>query len=287
MRKPINSTALESYEEERALLSEEKITEILHSGKQWSLAPLLQKGGTAFFPHTYLSECGHQVAAIVQGCLDTGADQVLALGVLHPLREDLCAAKDKEQNKEDLSNEATRCIASLDNEHKYLLDNEYCLDNFEFLFQEEVKRRGIWPPKLFLRYPSIVAQDPASLPGIEELQSLVKDSVVVATSDFCHHGVAYGGAVDTPYGLNDRGRQYAQEAIEKGFTLLKQGNYEAYYKHCLATKSDSVDVATVMHYLLGGFSGKILDLRLVNTANLFEGHPAPSWVAATLAVCSV
>jgi hypothetical protein len=48
---------------------------------------------------------------------------------------------------------------------------------------------------------------------------------------------------------------------------------------------DPSDVTVVMHYLIGDkASPKILDLKLVDVSPLFEDNPAPSWVAATLAI---
>ena len=70
------------YLEERKLISDKSIDRILEHGRRWSLGSILSKGGSALFPHAYLSACGHQVAAVVQGCLDSGADQVVVLGVL-------------------------------------------------------------------------------------------------------------------------------------------------------------------------------------------------------------
>ncbi len=48
--------------------------------------------------------------------------------------------------------------------------NEFSLANFMFLFEEEVKRRGIKSPQLIVRYPYLVGGKPELLPGIDELQ---------------------------------------------------------------------------------------------------------------------
>lgn len=50
-------------------------------------------------------------------------------------------------------------------------------------------------PKVIIRYPNLVYGHPESLSGIEELKLLAKESIVVATSDLCHHGTAYGLSV--------------------------------------------------------------------------------------------
>ena len=72
-----------------------------------------------------------------------------------------------------------------------------------------------------------------------------------------------------------------------GFSLLKQNDYSAYFDHWMNPQAigDPSDVTVVMHNLIGHKAHpKILDLKLVDVSPLFEGDPAPSWVAATLAI---
>src|SRR6266446_1234081 len=91
------------YQEERHALSREEIDAILDAGRAWELSKWLSSGGVALFPHTYLSACGPYIAACVHGALDSGADHVLALGVLHSSTDELSAARARERAHGDLS----------------------------------------------------------------------------------------------------------------------------------------------------------------------------------------
>ena len=66
----------ELYRREHAELGERGTLERLERGREWDLAPTLVSGGVVVFPHAGVLDCGHQVAAAVHGCLDSGADRV-------------------------------------------------------------------------------------------------------------------------------------------------------------------------------------------------------------------
>ena len=198
---------------------------VLDQGKKWGseLANTLNAGGAAVFPHTFLSQCGYQIAAAVHAVLDSGADQALVLGVLHPRTESLMQARSKELNEEDISNEPSRGVFKPDINPNHCLSKEFSLDLFKIIFDFEVKRRGIRPPKLIERYPSLVNRDPANLPGIKELEQIARDAVIVATDDMCHHGVGYGVSSEHAYQIDERGYHFAKNLIEDGYKLLKKG----------------------------------------------------------------
>jgi len=282
----MKSQCFEDYKVEREHLSEKEIDKMLEAGRNWNLAPTLALGGVAIFPHTYLHVCAAQIAAAVHGALDSGADQVVAIGVLHSCSHEFQQARAKEKNHENLADCLFRGV------HGPLLasgdywKNEYSLLSFEFLWNEEVKRRGIKAPKLLLRYPYLVNRQPENLPGIQELEALCKDSCVVATSDLCHHGVAYGMAKESVF-TGDLAYAFAKENIETHLDILKTGDFERYYQHCLQIRSDSFDVGTILHHLRGPFRATLLDLVLGDVAPLFVGHPAPSWVACGLVECTL
>ena len=278
----MKESALDDYAKERESLSADEIDEILTEGKKWNLSQTLKEGGSALFPHTYIKECGYQTAAVVHGCLDSGADQVLALGVLHPLTGSLRLARLREMYFQDVTKESARGILGPGTGLDRAWTAEFSLLSFLFLWSEEVKRRGIESPELIIRYPYLVNREPEKVPGIEELQSIAKDSVVVATSDLCHHGLAYGHAADYAFDISDEGELFARDQIQKGLDLLEHSDYKSYYQHCLQTKSDSLDVCTVLRHLLGPLRGTILDLNLVDASDLYDGAPQPSWVAASL-----
>jgi len=276
----LKSNALRDYSIERASLTQDEISKILEQGKQWNFAKTLKNKGTAFFSHTYIRQCGAHAAAAVHSCLDTSADQILALGVLHSrLRKDLWAARLKEFNHQNVMNDSIRGCHLPDSKY---VDCEFSLDTFEFLFNEEVKRRGIKAPKLIKRFPYLVNRDPSSLNGIEELEQILRDSVVVATSDFYHRGKAYG---HPPASLKTIDEEQIKNQVKQGFSLLSKGDYSSYHQYCLETSSDSCDVATVLHYLLGSFEANIHDHKFIDVSNLFEIETDSSWVSATVVEC--
>lgn len=158
------------------------------------------------------------------------------------------------------------------------------MDLFKILFDFEVKRRGIKPPRLIERYPSLVNRAPANLPGIQELQQIAKDSVIVATDDMCHHGLGYGVSLDSAQPIDEKGYHFAKNLIEEGYQHLKKGDYRSYFFHWMNPLAigDPTDTAIVLKYLLKDIAMKILDLKLVDVSSLFEEEISPSWVAATL-----
>ena len=280
--KPMKASCLLQYAQERATLTEQDIDQILEQGKKWSLANTFRSKGSAFFPHTYIRECGYQAASIVHSILDSGTDQAVLLGVLHPLDDRLLHSRKLEIDGKDISNESCWGILGPGIAKDSAWKNEFSLDNFLFLWNEEINRRGIRPPRLLVRYPCLVNRQPEKIPGIEELKKEVRDSVVVATADLCHHGVAYDEPLENVFSISEKGLQFAKDTIEKGLKIMNSDNYDIYYQYCLQAKSDSLDVGTMLRYLLGPITGTILDLKLVDVSGLFENDPQPSWVAATL-----
>lgn len=266
----------DQYYNEPKELGIEGMCDILDKGKKWGkeLARTLNAGGAAVFPHTFLSQCGHQIAAAVHAILDSGADQALVLGVLHPMTESLMLARSKELNEEDISSEASYGVFGPEKDPKGCLSKEFSLDLFKILFDFEVKRRGIRPPKLIERFPSLVNRDPANLPGIKELQRIAQDAVIVATDDMCHHGVGYGVIPEDAFQLDEKGYQFAKKMIEEGYRLLQKDDYRGYYFHWMNPLAigDPTDTTTVLKYLLGKTSMDILDLKLVDVSSLFENN---------------
>lgn len=285
--KKMKAGAFDQYYEEPKTLGEQGMNAILDQGKKWGkeLANTLSSGGAVIFPHTFLSQCGYQIAAGVHAILDSGADQALILGVLHPMTEALMQTRSRELNDEDLSAEISRGIFGPGLDPNNCLKNEFSLDLFQILFDAEVKRRGIAAPKLIKRFPSLANKDPAKLPGIKELEQIAKDAVIVATDDMCHHGIGYGVSDNDAMQINDEGYRFARSCIEDGYALLRKNNYRDYFFHWMNPLAigDPTDTTVVLKHLLGDVSTHILDLKLVDVSMLFENNVSPSWVAATLA----
>lgn len=274
--------ALDSYRKERNALTKKEIEEILEQGRKWDLSTTLSNGGALFFPHTYIRQCGHQIAAAVHACLDSGADRIIVLGVIHALSERIDKARKKERERQDISGEPLWGCFGPGLACDPVWQEEFSLDNFLFLWDHEVKRRLVKPPELIIRYPSLANREPEKLPGIEELKAFSRNSVIIATADLLHHGAAYGHAQERIIPIGEKAYRFAEDQIIKGLALLQEQNYGAYFDHCMDTLSDSHTVGTVLSHLLGRVHGKILDLKLIDVADLFEGNPTPSWVAASL-----
>ena len=264
-----------------------QLYEILDQGKEWSgeLASALTKGGGAIFPHTFFSQCGEQMGAVIHAILDSGADQVLILGTVHPF-PGLFEARIKEFKGEDISQEPSWGVLDPESANgKALLKNEFSLNLFKSLWEIEVKRRGIKPPRIIERYPSLVNRHPETLPGMQALKEIAKNAVIVGTEDYCHHGVAYAIPKNSAIPTGDQALSFARQQIDKGFSLLQQNKYAEFYKHGMHLNAvgDPSDVSAVIHYLVGSYAQpKILNLKVVDVSHLFEHDPSPSWVAATL-----
>jgi len=171
--------------------------------------------------------------------------------------------------------------------------------NFMFLWEKEIERRGIKPPELIVRYPYLAGGKPEILPGIEELQAIAKDAVVVATTDAFHHGIGYRERRSPVLDYRERsslttgeppeqalypeqgGLELARQRINEGLEILGRGDYWGYNQHCVSAKSDGRDVGQVVRYLLGPLEGRILDLTYTDTTDMYNAPP-PTWVAAAL-----
>ncbi len=267
--------------QEQFELGEEGALRLLDAGRKWNLAPTLQAGGAIIFPHLGINACGHQIAAAVHACLDSGSERVLVLGVLHALTDELQDARVRVANGADVTQEATWGVQGPGLSRRQDWQDEFSLLNFLFLWQAEIKRRSIAGPELIVRYPYLAGGRPHSLPGIEELQHVVHDAVVVATMDPFHHGIGYGEPPDTALFPHTGGLDLARRRIEEGLALLKLGDYWGYNQHCVSAKSDGRDVGQVLRYLLGPLDGRILDLVWEDMASLYD-KPSPSWVAGAL-----
>jgi hypothetical protein len=270
-----------SYAQEREQLGPGGIDRLLEAGQAWNLAATLAAGGAVVFPHANLTSCGHQIAAAVHACLNSGADRVLVIGVLHALDDELEAARVRVASGADVTQEPYWGIqgpglGGLDHWR-----NEFSLSNFLFLWQEAIKRRGSPGPELVLRYPYLAGGRPELLPGIEELQQIVTDAAVVTTADPFHHGIGYGDPPESALFADRGGLDLARRRIEEGLAILGAGDYWGYNQHCVAAKSDARDAGQVTRFLLGPLDGHILDLTWHDTTEMYH-QPEPTWVATAL-----
>ncbi len=267
--------------QDQARLGEQGALRLLDAGRAWDLAPTLRAGGAVIFPHATLEVCGHQIAAAIHASLDSGADCVLVLGVLHARTQELEDARVRVAQGSDVTRETAWGIRGPGLSGQTDWQAEFSLYNFRFLWEMEVKRRGTTPPTLIERYPYLAGGHPEILPGIQELQDIARRAVVVATMDAFHHGIGYGEPPETALPPEEGGLDLARQQIEEGLALLHKGDYWGYNQHSVSAKSDGRDVGQVLRYLLGPLDGCILDLVADDMTGMYN-KPAPTWVTGAL-----
>ena len=91
------------YRKEHEAMGERGTLERLERARQWDLAPTLAAGGVLAFPHAGVLDCGHQIAAVVHACLDSGADRVIVVSVLHAFSDEMEQARIRVAAGEDPS----------------------------------------------------------------------------------------------------------------------------------------------------------------------------------------
>jgi hypothetical protein len=271
----------ELYAAEHAELGERGTLERLERGHEWDLAPTLAAGGVVVFPHAGVLDCGHQVAAAVHGCLDSGADRVIVISVLHAFTDEMEDARRRVSAGEDPSTWPFWGIQGPGIDGREEWRGDHALISFRHFWEAETKRRGGTAPEVVERYPFLAGGRPDRLPGIEELAALAEDAVIVSTADPFHHGIGYGDPPERALDPHEGGLELARATIEEGMELLGRGDYAGYDAHCVEAKSDARDASVVFRYLRGELTGKIVDMAYTDTAALYEADD-PTWVAAPL-----
>ena len=190
----------ELYRSEHDELGERGTLERLERGREWDLAPTLAAGGVVVFPHAGVLDCGHQVAAAVHGCLDSGADRVIVVSVLHAFTDEMEEARRRVSAGDDPSEWRFWGIQGTGLEAGDEWRDDHALISFRHFWAAETTRRGVRGPEVVERYPYLAGGHPERLPGIEELAELAGDAVIVSTADPFHHGVGYGDAPERALG---------------------------------------------------------------------------------------
>ncbi len=283
------------YADERERLGEIGLAQRLDAAPE--LEPATSKCALVF-PHTLASMSGQLTAAVARAVVRSGASEVLALGVLHGAR-----ARDAELVRRARAGDRD-AVASLRRVHDAsdaFCAEEFSLDAFEVLLRLAAQREGRSAPRVLARFPFLVGDDPASLPGIEDLAALAARMPVVATTDPIHHGAGYG----TPEGerLFERDEStwaWARDCIAKQFALLAQGRFADFAALANAVRSDFRDNGPVLACLprragtpagdrpagrecprANGTPAELLELHLVDYAEVLAAE-SPTWVAAPL-----
>jgi len=280
-RDQLQNDILAQYQREHEELGEEGTYRLLDQAKQWDLSDTLNSGGVLVFPHAGVSDCGHQIAACVHACLDSGADRVLVVSVLHAFTDEMQDTRVRVANGEPPSNFRHWGIQGPGLDGLQDWKHDHVLTSWRHFWEAETKRRGIEGPQVIERFPYLAGGKPHELPGIEELIEIAKDAVIVSTADPFHHGIGYGDAPEDALHPHEGGLELARKKIQEGIDILAAGDNWGYNQHCVEAKSDARDAGQVFRFLRGPMIGEILDLTYTEAGDLYNAPP-PTWVAGAL-----
>lgn len=271
------------YNREHAALGEAGTLAHLERGRQWDLSGTLREGGVLVFPHAGVADCGYQIAACVHASLDSGADRVIVISVLHAFTDEMEQARRRvAAGGTDLSKEPLRGIQGPGIEGRQEWRGDHALISWRHFWNAEVQRRGLSKvPEVIERYPYLAGGHPETMPGIEDLQNIAKDAVIVSTADPFHHGIGYGNTPEDSFHPDEVGLARARAVIESGIAMLEKGDYWGYNQHCVQAKSDARDAGQVFRCLRGPLKGRIVDLTYSDATELYK-QPPPTWVATPL-----
>jgi hypothetical protein len=204
---------------------------------------------------------------------------VLALGVLHGGRRSdalrVAAARAGDRHAIDQLRGVHRASG--------VAGEEFSLDGFTTVLALAARETGC-SIEVVERYPFLVGDDPATLPGLDELAAIVESgALLVVTTDPIHHGHAYGSPPAECLAAEDPATvATARALIEAQLALLSAHRFDAFQVLATRHRSDFRDTGPVMAALLGaGFAWTLHDLALVDYSAALEAQP-PSWVAGAL-----
>ena len=280
-RDQLQDDILALYRREHNELGETGTLELLEKGQELDLSSTLEAGGVIVFPHSGVADCGHQVASAVHACLDSGADRVLVVSVLHAFTDEMQNARVRVAEGEDPANFRHWGIQGPGLEGLQNWEHDHVLMSWRHLWDAETRRRGIEGPEVTERFPYLAGGHPERFPGIDDLVEIAMDAVIVSTADPFHHGIGYGDTPENSFFPGDGGLDLARKTIQEGIEILGNGDYWGYNQHCVDAKSDARDAGQVFRYLRGPMEGKILNLSVSVADELYKAPP-PTWVAGAL-----
>ena len=81
------------YAQEHAEMGIRGARAMLSAAREWDLASVLRGRGGLVFPHAGVQDCAKQIGAVINACIDSGADTVLAISVLHAFSDEMEQAR--------------------------------------------------------------------------------------------------------------------------------------------------------------------------------------------------
>lgn len=277
-RTTLRTSINELYRQELEALGD-RTFEMLDEARRWDVAPVLAKGGVVTFAHVNVGDCGVHVAAAVNGALDTGADTLLAISVLHAFTAEMeLARRDVSSQGGSPSSHPTWGIQGPGLDFRDEWQGDHAMRALRHFWEAETKRRGITGRRLVERYPYLAGGSPGDLPNFEETTSIAENAVIVATGDQVHHGIAYGTPEADALHMEPDGLLKARADMEAGISLIAAQDHAGYDAHCVEIKSDDRDAAQLYSQLRGPLKGTLLDIGASDATDLYDA-PAPSWAA--------
>lgn len=278
-RTELRTSINDLYRREHEALGDEGTYAMLDEARRWDLSQTLADGGVITFAHVNVGDCGIHVAAAVNAALDTGADTVLAMSVLHAFTEEMeLARRDVSSGGGSPSDHPTWGIQGPGLDFRDEWQGDHAMRSLRHFWEAETRRRGIFDRRLIERYPFLAGGKPEELPNIEETAALAEDAVIVATGDQFHHGIAYGTPEGEALDMKPEGLIAARQSMETGIALVDAGDYWGYDQHCVVAKSDDRDAAQLYRFLRGPLEGSLIDIGASDATDLYDA-PAPSWAA--------
>ncbi len=251
---------------------------LLDEARRWDVSGTLANRGVVCFGHVGVADCGVHAAAAVNACLDTGADTVLAISVLHAFTAEMDNARQAVTAGGKPSDHETWGIQGPGLDFRTEWQGDHAFRILRHFWDAETRRRGITDRRLVERYPFLAGTHPAELPNYDEVASVAADAVIVATADQFHHGIGHGTPSQEALDPEPHGVRAAWASMEAGFEYIEHRDYAGYEQHCLRAKSDDRDCVQLFSELRGPLRGKVLDVAYTDSTDLYE-QPAPTWAA--------
>lgn len=275
LRRKIN----EQYRQEHDSLGEEGTRRMLAEARdRWNFAELLASGGVITFAHVGVADCGVHVAAAVNACLDSGADTVLAISVLHAFTDEMENARQEVAAGGSPSDHATWGIQGPGLDFREEWHGDHAMRSLRHFWAAATRYLGMNGRRLVERYPYLAGGRPGDLPNLEETARIAENAVIVATGDQFHHGLGYGTPPEEALDPEPEGLEAAARSMRIGIELIEAGDYWGYNQHCVLAKSDDRDVAQLYRYLRGPLRGELFDIGWSDSTELYD-TPPPTWAA--------
>lgn len=247
-----------------------------HAAETWDLSGPLSAGGVITFAHVGVADCGVHVAAAVNAALDSGADTVLAISVLHAFTEEMESARREVATGGAPSAHPTWGIQGPGLDFRDEWKGDHAMRSLRHFWTAETERRGITGRRLVERYPYLAGGRPGDLPNLDETAGLAEDAVILATGDQFHHGIGYGMSAEESLHAEEGGLERARMSMEAGIALIEEGDYWGYNQHCVEARSDDRDVSQLFRFLRGPMRGRLLEIGWSDSTELYQ-QPPPTW----------